>query len=148
MMSHDDRVIDQVRDTLEKIKVGRVADKMAKLERLRRFNYCDEDEYNKKAYKILLPLNKKIKQAFDLCDSIEDDVLRDKVYLFMETTFHVDERDWDKAFQTWIECFGGWEEVESCSYLYQFMYYFASRSLEEYLDTHDDFWLVSEKKHG
>lgn len=135
MMSYDDRIIKQISDTIKKIKVERV---VYRIESLDYDDDYDQDEYFDKMYKILLPLNKQVKKAFDLCNRIEDDVLQGRVYMFLEDTFQAGERKWDYAIQSCVEYFGGWDDVISDPTMFdKCLEECMEVSFDAYLETHD-----------
>ena len=131
MTSRDDLIIKQISDTIKKIKVERV------VYRIESLDYDDYDQ-DDKIHKILLPLNKHVKEAFALCDRIKDKVLQGRVYMFLEDIFQVDERNWDQAIQSCVEYFGGWDDVISDPTMFdKCLEECMEVSFDAYLETHD-----------
>lgn len=134
-MTYDDRIIMQISDTLKQIKIARVA---GRLEKLDPYGFDDDDEYFNEISKILLPMNKHVKDAFNLCDRIKDNVLQGRVYMFLEDTFQVDERNWDQAIQSCIEYFGGWNYLfDDHDFFDKCLEECVELSFDAYLETHD-----------
>ena len=138
MTSRDDLIIKQISDTIKKIKVERVVYRIESLDHDAYDDY-DQDEYFDKIYKILLPLNKQVKKAFDLCVRIEDTSLQNNVYLFLEGVLHASERSWDHAIQSCVEEeFGSWDELFDNPDLFdESMEECMEVTFDEYLKTHD-----------
>ena len=138
MTRRDDLIIKQISDTIKKIKVERVVYRIESLDHDAYDDY-DQDEYFDKIYKILLPLNKQVKKAFDLCVRIEDTSLQNNVYLFLEGVLHASERSWDHAIQSCVEEeFGGWDELFGNPDLFdESMEECMEVTFDEYLKTHD-----------
>ena len=137
MMSYDDRIIMQISETIKQIKVARVVYSIESLD-YDDYNDYDQDEYFDKIQKILLPLNKHVKEAFALCDRIKDKVLQGRVYMFLEDVFQVDERNWDQAIQSCVEYSGGWDDVISDPNMFdKCLEECMEVSFDAYLETHD-----------
>ena len=135
MTSRDDLIIKQISNTIKQIKVARVA---GRIENLDPYDFEDDDEYFNEINKVLLPLNKKVKDAFNLCDRIKDKVLQGRVYMFLEDTFQAGERKWDHAIQSCIEYFGGWNDVfDDHDFFDRCLEECMEVSFDAYLETHD-----------